>query len=369
MPDGFALSACPAAAFRLTLTAAPAAPRRADFELRPFLARCDRTAAWQAVNTLVPFALLWVVNLWCLDHRPWLLPPLLLLQVLLLARCFSLMHDCGHGSLFRSRRVNRSVGFLFGIVAGIPQLPWSRGHAFHHRHNGDWQKYQGPSALISTDAFADLSPARQRLYRWLRHPLMLFPGGFFYLVIKPRLALLLGLVDLAVATIQRRPHRSRHWHSPAEGRDLALNNVAVLAFWLLMGSLVGAGRFWILYTPLMTAAAALFICVFFVQHNFPDAYAHRTDGWSPMAGVLEGTSDLDLPPLLHWFTADIGCHAMHHLCDAIPNYRLREAQARNAHLLTGVRRLGLADIAGCFDYVLWDPAAGRLTTIAAQSPA
>jgi omega-6 fatty acid desaturase (delta-12 desaturase) len=30
---------------------------------------------------------------------------------------------------------------VFGIVAGIPQLPWCRGHAFHHCHNGDWQKY------------------------------------------------------------------------------------------------------------------------------------------------------------------------------------------------------------------------------------
>jgi omega-6 fatty acid desaturase (delta-12 desaturase) len=105
----------------------------------------------------------------------------------------------------------------------------------------------------------------------LRHPLMLFPGGFFYLVIKPRLALLLGLADWLAATIRRTPHRSRHWHSPAEGRDLALNNVAVLAVWLLMGWLVGVGHFWTLYAPLMTVAAALFICVFFVQHNFPDS--------------------------------------------------------------------------------------------------
>jgi omega-6 fatty acid desaturase (delta-12 desaturase) len=158
---------------------------------------------------------------------------------------------------------------------------------------------------------------------------MLFPGGFFYLVIKPRLQLVLGCIDLIVATIRRTPppvpHRKRHWHSPAEGRDLGLNTLAVVAVCLLMGWQVGIGRFWSLYAPLMTMAAALFICVFFVQHNFPGSFAHRTDGWSAMAGVVEGTSDLDLPPLLHWFTADIGCHAMHHLCDAIPNYRLRAA--------------------------------------------
>ena len=362
------------------MTQAIPAVRRADFVLRPFLERSDAIGAWQVLNTLVPFSLLWAAALWCLEHQPVLLLPVLALQVLFLARCFSLMHDCGHESLFRSRRANRWVGFLLGVVAGIPQLPWSRGHAFHHRHNGDWQKYQGPSALISTDAFAGLSPGGKRFYRWLRHPLMLFPGGFFYLVIKPRLALLLGLRDLMpwlIGQLQRSPqadlrtlleqHRSRHWHSPAEGIDLFWNNVAVLSFWLLMGSQLGHGRFWSLYAPLMTCGAAVFICVFFIQHNFPDAYAHRSEGWNPMAGVLEGTSNLDLPPLLNWFTADIGCHAIHHLCEAIPNYRLRACQERNAALLQGVTRLSLADIRGCFSFILWDPEAARLTTIAAQS--
>jgi acyl-lipid omega-6 desaturase (Delta-12 desaturase) len=348
--------------------------------LRPFLQRSNAIGAWQTLNTLVPYSLLWVVSLWCFVHHPLLLIPVLALQVLFLARCFSLMHDCGHGVLFRSDRANRLIGFLLGVVAGIPQLPWSRGHAFHHRHNGDWQRYQGPSALISTESFAALSPAQQRSYRWLRHPLMLFPGGFFYLVIKPRLSLLLGLRDLIpwlIARLSATPqtdlislyqeHRSRHWHSPREGVDLAWNNIAVLLVWLVMGWQVGLLRFWSLYIPLMTCAAAMFICVFFVQHNFPGSYAHRTEGWSPMAGILEGTSDLDLPPLLNWFTADIGCHAMHHLCEAIPNYRLRAAQTRNAPLLQGVRRLRLGDIRSCFDYILWDPAAARLTTIAAQA--
>jgi len=354
-------------------------PRRSDFLLRPFLERSDAIGAWQILNTLVPFGLLWVAALWCFHHQPALVIPLLALQVLFLARCFSLMHDCGHGALFRSPLANRWAGFLLGVVAGIPQLPWSRGHAFHHRHNGDWQKYQGPSALISTEAYSRLSPAHQRFYRWLRHPLMLFPGGFFYLVIKPRLALLLGTADLIPWLIQSRKrtpeadlpslirsHSSRHWHSPREGSDLLWNNIAVVTLWLLMGWQVGVGRFWALYAPLMTAAAAVFICVFFVQHNFPDSYAHRTEGWSSMAGVIEGTSDLELPPLLNWFTADIGCHAMHHLCEAIPNYRLRAAHNHNAALLKGVRRLRLADIPGCFDYILWDPAAARLTTTAAQ---
>jgi omega-6 fatty acid desaturase (delta-12 desaturase) len=206
---------------------------------------------------------------------------------------------------------------------------------------------------------------------------MLVPGGFFYLVIKPRLALLLGLAGLLPHAWRclRSPdpigplgilasHRSRHWYSPAEFRDLLLNNIAVLALWILMGLWLGHGSFWAIYAAVMACAAAIFICIFFVQHNFPGSYAHRTEGWSEMQGVLAGTSTLDLPPLLNWFSADIGCHAIHHLSSRIPNYRLRAAQEANRHLLEGVTRLSLADIPRCFAYILWDPQASRLTTIA-----
>jgi acyl-lipid omega-6 desaturase (Delta-12 desaturase) len=348
---------------------------RADFELKPFTLSSNGLGFWQIVNTLIPYALLWWLASWCLHQAPALLVLVLPLMVLFLARCFSLMHDCGHGSLFRNRNANRVVGFLLGVVCAIPQLPWSRGHAFHHRHNGDWEKYQGPSALVTRQRYERFNPARQRLYRGLRHPLMLFPGGFFYLVIKPRLELVVGLVELlphAIACLQSSPrmaftevlasHRSRRWHSPEEFRDLLLNNLAVIGLWLAMALWLGAGPFWLLYAPVMSCAAAIFICIFFVQHNFPGSYAHTTEGWSEFTGSLKGTSDLNLPALLNWFSADIGCHAIHHLCAAIPNYRLQACQKRNRSLLTGVTRLSLADIPGCFAYILWDPAACQLVT-------
>ena len=359
---------------------------RSDFNLRPFLTSSDPLALWQLANTLLPYGALWALAFWSRVHAPWLLIAVLPLLVLFLARCFSLMHDCGHYSLFRTRQANRWAGFLLGIVCAIPQLPWSRGHDFHHRHNGDWEKYQGPSALISTEAYARLTPPQQQRYRWLRHPLMLFPGGFFYLVVKPRLALLLGLADLGAEAIRqlRAPassqpsvrwrtfladHRSRHWHSPDQFVDLLFNNLAVVGLWVAAAALVGAGPFWLLYAPVMTFGAAIFICIFFVQHNFRGSYAHRTEGWSAMAGALEGTSDLELPPILNWFSADIGCHAIHHLCASIPNYRLRACQQSNRDKLGAVTTLRLSDIPGCFDYILWDPDSSMLCTIAEQASA
>lgn len=366
------------AAFILPITKQPAAAvvQHSDFELKPFLDRCDKIASWQIANTLIPYGLLWWLAVLCLRHQPLLFVPVLTLMVLLLARCFSLMHDCGHNALFQDRHTNRWMGFLLGVVAGIPQLRWAKGHAFHHRHNGNWEKYKGPSALVSVSTYKQLSPRQQVFYRLLRHPLMLLPGGFFYLVIKPRIELIAGLADFllhAVSQWRHNPdftwqsslnsHSSRWWHSPEQFRDLLLNNLAVITAWLAMAALLGAKTFWLIYAPVMACGAAVFICIFFVQHNFPGSYAHRSDNWDALDGTLHGTSDLDLPPLLNWFSADIGYHAIHHLCEAIPNYRLRACQERNGHLLGNVKRLRLQDIPHCFPHILWDEAAGTLTTI------
>ena len=294
-----------------------------------------------------------------------LLLPILVLLVLFSSRSFSLMHDCGHRSLFASRWLNQGFGFVFGVVNGIPEHPWSRGHAYHHKHNGNWERYRGPSALLSLEQYRSLSPTNQRLYGLSRHPLMLLPGGFFYLVIKPRLALLQALVDHVGSMFKSRPATPSKRYQPtkAELADLFANNVLVIASWYAMGQWLGFGLFWSCYAVVMTFSAAIFICIFFVQHNYPGSYASGDEGWSYLQGAVAGSSNLELPWILNWFSADIAFHSIHHLCERIPNYRLRQCHERNAHLLTAAKRLSLVDIPSCFRYILWDSKDLRLISL------
>jgi len=343
--------------------------RRSDFELDAFRQSDNRRASLQVISTLAPMALLW----WLVGQvgagppalRLWLVPILTLL-VLLSSRSFSLMHDCGHRSLFASRWLNQAVGFALGVVNGIPEHPWSKGHAYHHKHNGNWDRYRGPSALLSLDQYQALSPLDRRLYGLSRHPLMLLPGGFFYLVIKPRLALVLALWDRTQALLagaKRTPSR-RYQPTDAEFADLVANNLLVIASWWAMGKWLGAGLFWSCYATVMTFSAAIFICIFFVQHNYEGSYASGNEGWSYLQGSVAGSSNLELPWILHWFSADIAFHSIHHLCERIPNYRLRQCHERNAHLLQSVKRLRLGDIPSCFRYILWDSKDLRLISLA-----
>jgi len=39
---------------------------------------------------------------------------------------------------------------------------------------------------------------------------------------------------------------------------------------------------------------------------------------------MEGSSFYKLPPVLRWFSSNIGYHHVHHLRPRIPNYRLKE---------------------------------------------
>jgi len=306
--------------------------------------------------------------------------PILALLVLFSSRSFTLMHDCGHNSLFATRWLNRSFGFLLGCLNAIPQYPWSRGHAFHHQHNGNWEKYRGPSALLTCQQFLALSPLRQWFYQFLRHPLMLLPGGLFYLVLKPRLQLFLGIIEWMFATISYcmaggspsavdlpafwRQLRSNYWYTGGEFLDLLFNNIIVISSWILMGRWLGHGVFWSCYAIVMSFSAAIFICIFFVQHNFQGSYASGSTNWNYLQGALKGSSNLVMPAILNWFSADISLHSIHHLCERIPNYRLRACHNHNANILSGCKSMLISDIPSCFRYILWDDINFQLSTIA-----
>ena len=119
----------------------------------------------QVFTTLGPLTLLWWASMRLIDVSFWVALLPLPFIILLTVRVFGLMHECGHGSLFRSRRLNRLVGFLLGVLSGMPQYVWSQHHNYHHVHNGNWDKYRGPYTTLSVDEYAALSRTRQRMYR------------------------------------------------------------------------------------------------------------------------------------------------------------------------------------------------------------
>jgi len=336
-------------------------------KLMPYFDKSDAIGARQVLVTLIPFALLWVGYAYCVEISRWLVIPFCMVISLFILRFFVLMHDCGHGSLFKSKRANHVVGFLLGVVTGMPQFVWSKNHAHHHNTNGDWVKYGGVFNIISTERFAQLSEKKQKNYWLYRQPLILIPAGFFYVLFNPRFNWLLGnLIMLAKiakplltfnfseAVNTAKKWETKYWKGKKDYLHMTYNNVALLAIWFAMCKVMGPGNFFLLYATSTSLAGSVGILVFTIQHNFEDSYATDTERVDPYRAALEGTSMLVLPRILNWFTADIAYHHLHHLSIAIPNYNLAACHRQHESLFAGVRRIYLSEVLTTFDFQLWD---------------
>ncbi len=326
----------------------------------------DARGLAQLFTTLVPFTLLWWAAIRLSDISPWLALAPLPFIILLNVRAFGLMHECGHGSLFRSCWLNRLVGFLLGVMSGMPQYVWSQHHNYHHTHNGNWDKYRGPYSTLSIDEYAALSLARRRLYRFKCSATAAPLAGFIYLIFMPRFTWLKGSIGLLTHSLKAHAgaYRTRYWKSAREYRHMLWNNLVLLSAWALMCYECGAERFFCIYLLSVSIAGGVGIVLFTVQHNFHHAYASDGEHWDQNAGALEGTSFLLLPRWLNWFTVDIGYHHIHHLSASIPNYRLARCHEEYQALFAGVTRVRLREVLGALHCILWDRRAQRIISVA-----
>src|SRR5258708_15880533 len=75
----------------------------------------------QVLMTLASLALLWWAALLSVHVSYWLTVAAVLLLSLFTVRAFALMHECGHGSLFRTQCLNPPFVFLLLLASAMPQ--------------------------------------------------------------------------------------------------------------------------------------------------------------------------------------------------------------------------------------------------------
>lgn len=331
----------------------------------------------QVVTTLAPLAALWWAAAASAGVSYWLTAAVTLLMSLFLLRVFVMMHECGHGSLFRTGRLNKVFGFIFGVVSGMPQYVWSEHHAYHHATNGNWAKYRGPLDILTVDDYGAMSEKRQRKYRRARSIWLAPLAGFSYLIFNPRFTWLKGSIGLVRHIVKRKIARpdvsikahaaefkTPYWNSAAEYRHMFWNNAVLLGAWALMSWAVGPALFFTVYVISLSLAGGAGIVLFTVQHNFEHSYASGDEGWDYDTAAIHGTSFLVFPRWLNWFTANIAYHHIHHLSARIPNYRLVECHNEYQELFSDVTRVTPAQIPGALKCILWDTRARRIISVA-----
>ena len=277
--------------------------------VEPYVGPNARRASFQMVTTLVPLALIfWAAHL----ALSWSLPLALLLALPaagLLVRTFIFMHDCAHGSFFASRRANDIVGFATGVLTLTPFAQWRRDHALHHASSGDLDRRgHGDVPTLTVREYLARSPRARLGYRIIRHPALLLLGGPFHLAIGQRLR------GKSTATGTRQI--SSVWWT----------NVAIAALLAVGLVTVGWKTVLVAYALPYYLAAMAGVWLFYVQHQFEDAYWAPHDDWNYVDAALRGSSHLRLPAVLQWFTGSIGLHHIHHVQPRIPFYNLQRCQ-------------------------------------------
>jgi omega-6 fatty acid desaturase (delta-12 desaturase) len=76
-----------------------------------------RRSLWQVANSFIPFFVAWYLAYRSLAVSYWLTLALAPLAAGFLIRVFIILHDCGHGSFFKSMRANDWLGTLCGVCS------------------------------------------------------------------------------------------------------------------------------------------------------------------------------------------------------------------------------------------------------------
>jgi omega-6 fatty acid desaturase (delta-12 desaturase) len=309
-----------------------------------------RRSLWQFGSSLAAFLCLWTLAFVSLEASYVLTMVLLIPAAICLVRLFIVQHDCSHGSFFPSRRANDVVGSLLGVLTLTPHAYWRRLHAMHHASSGN----------LDRRGFGDIETLTVREYlsrgRWGRARYRVYRNVFVVLLVGPAYEFYLH---------HRLPlHLPLSWRR--EWRSVLLTNVAIGLMAWAISLTIGLDRFLLVHVPITWLAGSIGVWLFYVQHQFEHTHWAPGGEWSFEAASLAGSSYLDLPPILHWCTGNIGIHHVHHLCPRIPNYRLQSSV--HAHpALASASRLTIADTVKCLRMKLWDEDEKRLVGFDAVS--
>jgi omega-6 fatty acid desaturase (delta-12 desaturase) len=302
-------------------------------------------ASWQIVNTVGVYAALWYLIYLSLSVSWWLTVPLAILAGGFLIRIFIIFHDCGHGSFFKSRAANATWGFITGVLTFTPYYHWRWEHAVHHATTGNLERRGvGDVWTLTVEEYLAASSWKKFAYRLARNPLVLF-------VVAP---LYLFLIR------QRFPSGGAR---PREKASVMIMNIAVFCVAAGLIAVFGFVPWLIVQLIIIGVAGSCGVWLFYVQHQFEDAYWERGEEWDYTTAALRGSSFYKLPKVLQWFSGNIGFHHIHHLSARIPNYNLERCH-RSDPMFAEVEPMRLFDSLKSISYRLWDEQSSKLISFA-----
>lgn len=302
---------------------------------------CLKKSVWQICNSILPYLALLIAAYFTRSISWSLTIGLCVLAGLLLVRIFIIFHDCGHGSFFRSKKANDTLGFITGVLSFTPYRYWRWQHAVHHGTSGNLDhRGTGDIWTMTVREYRAASPWMRFRYRVSRNPLVVFvlvPIFLFWIYQR-----------FAFDGASKRDRRSVHWM-----------NLALAGYVVSMGFLFGWKDFFYIQLTLTMVSGTVGVWLFYVQHQFEDTYWRNADEWDYLTSAMQGSSYYKLPKWMQWISGNIGFHHIHHLSSRIPNYHL-EACHQAEPFFQQVPELTLRKSIKSISLRLWDEESEKL---------
>lgn len=279
--------------------------------IRPYL-KPDHKKSWgQVFTTIPPYILCYFLayQLYKVSYFAGL--PFMILAGLFTVRSFIIMHDCGHGSFFKSKKMRTFVGYITGFITFTPYHQWTLSHAIHHKHSGNLDKRGvGDIWTATVEEYQKMSSVGKFWYRFYRHPFITFIIGPFYIF--------LGTYRFFAKQDGRK-----------EKESVILTNIYIAVLSIALGTTIGWGAYFAIQLTVLFVAQLIGVWFFYVQHQYEGVYWKRKEDWDYFDSSMHGCSFFMMPKVLQWFSGNIGFHHIHHLSHSIPNYYLEKAMQEN----------------------------------------
>ena len=233
----------------------------------------------------------------------WLLGQVLL--AVTMVQWFALLHECGHGTLFRFKALHAPVGRVAAFFSFIPFYCWKRVHGRHHKWTG-WQDLDPTTAALVPRALG--RGERVLMNVCWRYWIPLFAtlyrvNNFWHL---PRLRALF-------------PERE-------DRRRIAISIITFLLAYVVVATIVGP---WTLLRVAGLASVLAFIMedlLILSQHTHIPQNLSQGRQVPPFPAVEQDvfTRSLILPSWISAMLLHVDAHELHHMYPFVPGYRLRD---------------------------------------------
>lgn len=270
------------------------------------------------------------------------------LMACIIVRTFAIFHDCCHNSYTPNKILNYTLSHITGTF-NITSPNWILDHHIHHLTNGNIKnKYNfkfNELVNVTKKQYDKFSIINKRIYSFIHHPIIFFTFiPFLYFTVLQRFIYIIkkikygGKINSSIFAIFI---------------DHLVNNLLV---YILCKILLYYNIF-VLYFISIYISKTLGFLLFFNQHTFNPPYVVNNETWNIKDSGLLGSSFIQIPKYLKYFTIGIEYHHIHHFNAKIPGYNLEkyhEEVISKSNIFDNIVKLTISDCYNNIWLVLYD---------------